>query len=275
MRQEYIIYSDESEDRGALFSNFYGGVLIRSQVIDTVRATLAEKKVALNFHGEVKWQKITQNYRDKYIELLDTFFDLVEADCIKVRIMFTQNMIEPMGLTPQHHDDRYYLLYYQFIKHAFGLAYSPRIPGGVNIRVYPDKIPDTAERLHQFRGFITALGSSLDFRNLGIHISADDVADVHSHDHDVLQCLDIVLGAVQFRLNNKHREKPEGAARRGKRTLAKERVYKHINKRIRAIYPGFNIGLSTGTRGNRSNRWNDPYRHWRFMPNERRINGEE
>jgi hypothetical protein len=219
----------------------------------------------------VKWNKITSNYQDKYISLIDTFFDLIAADRIKVRIMFTQNTVVPKNLSKRHIEEKYFILYYHFLKLAFGLQYSPPISGGVRLRIYPDKLPDTAERVAQFKSYLVGLGQSVDFRRLKISISPEDVTEVVSHDHDVLQCLDIVLGAIHFRLNDKHREIPQGQRRRGKRTVAKENVYKHINSRIQAIYPRFNIGISTGHKGDENNRWNHPYRHWLFMPTERTI----
>lgn len=94
-------------------------------------------------------------------------------------------------------------------------------------------------------------------------------------DHDILQCLDVVLGSIQFRLNDKHKEIPLGAKRRGKRTIAKEKLYKHINGRIREIYPGFNIGISTGVKGDKSNRWKHPYRHWLFLPANKKVDFEK
>lgn len=49
-----------------------------------------------------------------------------------------------------------------------------------------------------------------------------------------------------------------------KRTIAKEKVYNHINKRIRLIYPNFNIGITTGKKDNIENILLMPYRHWEF-----------
>ncbi len=40
MATEYIIYADESIKRGPYYSNFYGGVLIRSSDINRIRAQL-------------------------------------------------------------------------------------------------------------------------------------------------------------------------------------------------------------------------------------------
>ena len=99
-----------------------------------------------------------------------------------------------------------------------------------------------------------------------LHIREGDVAEVCSHDHVILQCTDIVLGAMYFRLNNLHKEKPVGSRTRGKRTIAKEKLYKHINAQISNILPNFNIGMSTGSRGYQNPSWELPYSHWKFIP---------
>ena len=41
-------------------------------------------------------------------------------------------------------------------------------------------------------------------------------------------------------------------------------LHKNILKNIRTIYPNFNIGISTSSRGDYKNNWKDPYRHWCF-----------
>ena len=50
------------------------------------------------------------------------------------------------------------------------------------------------------------------------------------------------------------------------KTIAKEKLYKHILKQIKDIHPHFNIGISTGL--HEWNTWTIPYRHWRFVPND-------
>ena len=78
-------------------------------------------------------------------------------------------------------------------------------------------------------------------------------------------------------MNDKHLEKPEGSRVRGKRTIAKERVYKHINACIRALYGGkqFNIGVSTGRPGPAgTHEWQDPHRHWLFKPKDAVVKPE-
>ncbi|MGD6804469.1 MULTISPECIES: hypothetical protein [Rossellomorea] len=64
---QYIIYCDESEKTGKFYGNFYGGALVRSTDFHIVKNTLEDKKVSLNLLGEVKWQKVTPNYLEKYV----------------------------------------------------------------------------------------------------------------------------------------------------------------------------------------------------------------
>lgn len=271
MARELLLYCDESDIAGKHFSNFYGGALVESKHLVEVESTLAERKIELNLGAEVKWQKISEAYAPKYIQLIDTTFDLMAANKLKMRVMFTQNYFGAKNLSPEHRENAFFLLYYQFVKHAFGLQYAGRDGGPASVRLLFDKLPDTREKCMAFKGFVLGLNRSVHFRDGGITIRPDQIAEVNSKEHVILQCLDVVMGAMQFRLNDKHLEKPEGARQRGKRTRAKEQVYKHINARVRALYPGFNIGVSTGTRGDRSLRWAHPYRHWLFVPREHEI----
>ncbi|HUR45140.1 MAG TPA: hypothetical protein VMZ27_04610 [Candidatus Saccharimonadales bacterium] len=74
------------------------------------------------------------------------------------------------------------------------------------------------------------------------------------------------VAKVAFRLNDNHREIQPGRKRRGKRTVAKEKLYKTILAEIRRTRPGFKIGISTGVP--QVERWSAPYCHWRFVPVE-------
>jgi hypothetical protein len=198
--------------------------------------------------------------------MMTAFFKLVSEDRVKVRIMFTQKANVVVGLTREQRENEFFLLYYQFLKHAFGLGHCN--PGGspLRVRILLDQLPDTREKAATFKGYIRGLEKSKEFRSQGIVIPEDAIAEVRSHDHIVMQCLDVVLGAMQFRLNDGHKIKPEGAQRRGARTIAKEKLYKHINRLICEIYPHFNVGVSTGTDGDLTRRWSHSYRHWLFVP---------
>lgn len=268
---EYIIYCDESGSEGAKFSDFFGGCIVNSKDLNVVNDALEAKKRELNLHGEIKWTKVTAQYLDRYAQVIDLFFDFIKAGKIKVRIMFRNNEDRPSNSQDRHsNDDKYFKLYYQFLKNAFGLKehFSDTADEESFVRIYLDQLPDTKEKCEQFKEYVRKLPNIRDFQDAKgrLHIRKEDVADVCSHDHVLLQCTDIVLGAMYFRLNELHLEKPEGSRTRGKRTIAKEKLYKHINGRIREILPNFNIGISTGSRGYAKPAWELPYSHWKFVP---------
>lgn len=271
--REYILFCDESDRKGDFYSNFYGGLLIGASQYRSATKRLNAKKVALNLLGEVKWKKVTEPYLDKYQQLVNAFFDEIQAGTVKVRIMFSQNARQPTGLTDEQRELSYWMLYYQFVKHAFGFDSMPTTADGAHLRLYFDKFPDTGEQVAKFKGFIEALEASPGFRKVLLKIRKQDIAEVSSHDHVLLQCLDIVLGAMCFRLNDKHKAKPEGSHVRGSRTIAKEKLYKLINVRIQQLKPNFNIGITTG--GGPGNRWELPYGHWLFTPRNHEYNRDQ
>lgn len=266
--RRFALYCDESDQRGKFFSDFYGGLLVESANFDECVETLSACKQSQNLLGEVKWSKVGSTYFPKYVCFVDAMFDLVEAGKIKMRIMYSQNANIPVGLTPQQEADSYQMLYYQFIKHAFGFRFcgdgSP-----ANLWIVPDRMPMNKEQKRRFKSYLKGLGLSADFRQA--QLSVIEVIEIDSKTNVLMQGIDVVLGAMQFRLNDKHLDKPDGSHRRGNRTVAKEKLYKHILARIRRLRPGFNIGISTGTDKGLTDRWNHPYRHWLFRPTVHRV----
>lgn len=266
MARELLIYCDESDISGRHFANFYGGLLVESTHLEEVEQRINDVRAYLHLHDEIKWQKISAGYAGKYIALMDVVFDLLEAGKLKIRIMFTHNRHAPARLTPEQREMGFFLLYYQFVKHAFGLVHAGAPGTPTRLRLMFDALPDKLEKRQRFKAHLVKLADNDGFRNGGLRLDATSIAEVDSKAHPLLQCMDVVLGAMQFRLNDKHKEKPEGSRLRGKRTVAKERVYRHILARIRRIRPTFNPGISTGTGGVPASRWHDPYRHWLFVP---------
>lgn len=231
---------------------------------------LNERKAQLGLASELKWQRISAPYAERYIDFINYFFDFVDDGTIKLRIMFRQNRFVPTGLSAEHKDNRYFILYYHFFKHAFGLQYCDIAPASVQLLL--DEVPHNRTKLESFRRFIARLSSSPRFAERGISFAASDITEVDSKQHPILQGLDIVLGVVCSRLNDKH-NKPEVKGQwRSKRALAKAAVFKATQQRVFKLYPNFNIGSSTGMARGHPDRWAHPYRHWDFLPNDRRPN---
>jgi hypothetical protein len=241
-------------------------LLVGASQYERITQRLNAIKQELNLFGEVKWEKVTERYLPKYEILMRHFFKEVAGRNVKVRIMFRRNAFKPSGLTPEQIEMQYFLLYYQFIKHAFGLEFIAPSEDGRKLRLYFDQFPESRENVERFKGYLLALQKSKKFTTTNFILRKEDVTEIRSHDHVLLQCLDVVLGSIAFRLNDKHKEKPLGKTRRGKRTRAKEALYKTILGEIRKIHPSFNIGVTTSSRGNLKDRWENPYLHWRFQP---------
>lgn len=269
---EYLIYCDESLSRGEYYSNFYGGVLVKNKDFYAIKTALEEKKIALNLFGEIKWTKVTEPYLDKYKQIMDLFFHFIGQNKLKMRVMFQ----DAQQIIPgQERSLQYHLLYYQFIKHAFGLAYHKNNPKhDTRLKLFFDEIPDTRVQNDDFKAHLAYLQELSLFHSARIKIKADDISEIDSHKHVIQQCMDIVLGAMAFHLNRKHLEIPKGATGPGKKTQAKEELFQHILNLIRIVNKDseFNISENTQPESGRA-RWRVPYRHWKFVPAEFREKG--
>lgn len=235
---EYLLYCDESVGKDLKYCDFFGGCIISSKDLIQVTSSLEQLKTANNLLGEIKWTKVTDQYLEKYSSVLRLFFRFVREGKIRVRIMFRSAEDASVYARSEGRDDKYFKLYYQFIKHAFGFAHTDGMEP-FYVRIYLDQLPTKASACSDFKNYLRALPETRDFQHSAMRIREDQIAEVRSHEHVLLQCTDIVLGAMQFRLNHHHKDIPEGKKRRGKRTVAKEKLYNVIRDEICTIHPNF------------------------------------
>ena len=139
----------------------------------------------------------------------------------------------------------------------------------MDLKLYFDKLPISTEENDAFKAHIGFMQNLRAFKKARIKIRPDDIAEIDSKKHNLQQCMDIVLGAMAFRLNNKHLEIPEGATQPGNKTRAKEALFNHILELIKDANndPDFDIALTTKASGPKDY-WITPYRHWLFLPAE-------
>lgn len=258
------IWLDESDRHGEFYSNFYGGILVLSrhyqEVMERMRSVIADAGI----NDEIKWQKVNEYHYDKYLRVVDELFDLAQEDKIKIRIFFRHNQYIASRLTDEEKKADYQMLYYQFIKYAFGLPYAE--DGDLDSMIlFIDEIPLRHNERNEFISHIREIAHDSVLKKKGLKIAEDGIVEVDSKQHLPLQFMDVILGAMCFKLNEKDKLKIEGENKVGKRTLIKLKLYKHINARIREIYPGFNIGVTTPIR-TPSDSWIQVYRHWSFIP---------
>ena len=245
------IWTDESDSYGKYYANFYGG---------TVGLT----------DEEIKWQKVNAYTEERYKRIIDVLFEILGEGKAKMRIFFRHRRHEPLGLSNEQRRKEYQMLYYQFIKHAFGLEYCNPSGEPIRLRLFLDDMPLKKLDRQEFLDAIYKLNATVGFEKANIHIAEGDVAEVNSKKHLPLQVMDLVLGSICFRLNDKHLIK-DIDGKRARRTIIKESLYKYIRAKICKLHPGFNVGTNTGIT-KLSDRWEQAYRHWSFVPNNSIVN---
>ncbi|MDO4510611.1 MAG: hypothetical protein Q4B68_02185 [Bacteroidales bacterium] len=259
------IWLDESDKHGIKYSNFYGGILISSEHLKEVLNRMNDVKTRADIRDEIKWQKVNEFHFQRYTLVVDELFQLAQEGKLKIRIFFRDNENQAIHLTKEQRKEDYPMLYYQFIKYAFGFAYCNNGNEAIGIRLYLDEIPLRQDEKTKFISHIRNLNNDPLFKKGNVHIVENGISEVNSKNHLPLQFMDLILGAICFKLNEKDALKHESDSHPGKRTLIKLRLYKYINQKIRMIYPDFNIGTSTPIRCD-ADRWIHVYRHWNFKP---------
>jgi hypothetical protein len=248
-RDKIVIFSDESDICGKKYSYFLGSLHFDLKDFYYIENYLLNVKN--DYPGELKWNKINNSKWkiDIYKNFINATFDLIEAGYLKCRISFVPNVY-----TEAYPDEEmsYFTLYSLFIIKNFS-HYTGKIE-----QINLDRLASQNHaKINKFK------------QNLkGLNIQPSQIVEIDSSKHLVLQAIDIILGGINAKLNDKFAEKKENTNRRGKTTIIKEKIYKEINRRIRKLtpvdfYKNFNIGITTG--GLRSSRFiNDKYRHYQY-----------
>ena len=55
------------------------GALAKVSDVQAIEKALNDKKEELNLKGEIKWTKVTGNYLEKYIDMINLFFSFIKA----------------------------------------------------------------------------------------------------------------------------------------------------------------------------------------------------
>ena len=175
-----------------------------------------------------------------------------------------------LPLTPKHKvkRDMEYIIYCD--ESVTDGKYYSDFFGGVLVRSGDfDEIPYPLDQRDAFKAHILSLQKFWQFRKARLKIRLDDIAEINSKKHTIQQCMDIVLGAMAFVLNKKHLETAPGTNERGKRTIAKEKLFNHIIELIKESN-GCEVFYICETTPSKSPKdyWITPYRHWKFLPAE-------
>lgn len=250
----YIIVCDESTKKGLNYSYFYGGSIVDEQKYYTISDKLELFKSHIGLNHELKRINIDMLNANRYIEMLDFFFTFVKSGDIKVRIMFSSN--DNLDKIPKIQNETFMKFYYLFIRHAFALPYAKE---DVNLRLIFDALPEKADSREKFKSYLIRNLThihDMDIKN-SIDIRRDLIEEVDSKKHIILQCTDVIVGLIDFCLNDIHNEQQT----KSKRWYAKHKVLSVLLSYIEELHPNFEMCVTTPPlRG--YNSWLDKYKHF-------------
>ena len=265
----YTVYADEAwtHDPELRFWRFYGGAMLRSSERDRIEAELLTLKTQRGLHGEIKWSLTTPARAERFGAIVERFLDYVDAGDVTLRYMWLDQLRQdPDALTAWHREYGFYILYYYFVVFGFGLPWHDQ-RDTVAVEFFPDALPNEPVKLREFQQFLHRCHIARRFRQRS-SFRFINVTAVESEKHIILQCVDLIIGAVGYKLNKKYKAKT--GHRRSRSAVAKIELWERIRDRLGAIDMGergthsFAVGVNTGTGPEATNRWRHKFRQWDF-----------
>ena len=250
--ERYVIVCDESTRHGKSYSYFYGGAIIKESNYQKINNILSMYSCSKNL-GEIKRTKIDlYNYKN-YIEVLELFFTFIKSSDIKARVMFAKN--DELDIIPKSQDETYCKFYYLFLRYAFSLYYAKK---DISLRVVVDDLPETKDACIKFKTYLVNNLNNIKLADCNrVSLIEKDIEEVDSKKHLILQCMDVIMGLVDFSLNSTEQD---FSSNRGK---AKLLVWNFIKEQILEIHPDFIFDTTTqplySIKG-----WKDVYKHFTY-----------
>lgn len=187
MSPAFNIYCDESchLENDGLRVMVLGGVWCPTEKRRAIAIRIREIKARhrLPAHFEIKWTKVSPAKKDFYLDLVDYFFD---DDDLRFRgILIPDKGVLDHASYGQSHDDWYYKMFFRLLE--------PIIDPKCGHYIYLD-IKDT--RSERKRARLEQILRSSRYDQAGRIIRR--VQQIRSHESEILQLADLLIGAVSF-----------------------------------------------------------------------------
>lgn len=276
----YEICADEAWTHHSLPLNrywcFFGGLLGELHHQEELESRLCELADARGYRGEIKWQNVSTQTLEIYQDLLDVVFEFIRSGKLRYRQTFLDRRFKylpKLGDAELSELDVQFRIYYQFLTHAFGLKYLPKLKGGNQhqILVRLDR--------HSSQKHIEALTSFVQ-RIPVKHSRADltvKVSFVASGKFRRIQICDLMMGAAGSYGNKMQKRRREGVRGMSSKQKLRLKMAKHVYNGLRKIdeesrgKKAFNWFESTGKDGVGRNVLDHPMRIWKFVPNTYQV----
>src|SRR5574337_1068529 len=190
MSQIYNIYCDESchleHDRQPVM--VIGGVWCPATEVKNIARQIRVIKEMHQARGEIKWNRVSKSRRDFFIELVNFFFQTpsLHFRCV---VVADKSKLNHAYFNQGSHDSFYYKMYFYMLRNILSR------PNQYNIFL---DIKDTrsARKLQTLKEILC--NNILDFTQQMI----DNIQNIHSHESEILQLADLLIGAVGYQHRN-------------------------------------------------------------------------
>ncbi len=275
MGRIYEIFADEAWTHGGHPLNrywcFHGGIFGPQSSLDRLEKNLETIINRWGIAGEVKWSKLSLKNIDCYKELVDCLVDSVRNDDIKYRQVFLDRSYV---WQPRHNPieqgeiDVHFKIYYQFIKHSFGLKYLEIDPNGEVTKIFV-RLDNHSSQKHKNNlvRFAQDLPRILNRSDLSVVVTFHNSSRIRR-----LQICDLVMGAAGSYGNNMHKKRKPGQRGMTSKQKLRLKFCKYVYNNLREIdadFRGskvFNWFETTGLAGDYSNLLNHRLRIWKLVP---------
>ncbi|MCK6569718.1 hypothetical protein L6V77_01250 [Myxococcota bacterium] len=271
----FEIYADEAWTHGGEPLNrywcFFGGILGLESALDRLNTDLGKIKASHQATGEVKWTNVKASNLQCCKDMVDCVAQQIREGHIRYRQMFLDRQfvriapngeVEADGLTVQ------FKLFYQFLKHAFGLKYLPVAPHGEKHRILV-RLDDHSSLKHKngLRSFVENLPNYWGRHDLSI-----EVTFVNSTRNNRLQICDLMMGAAGSHGNKAEKRRKPGQRGMTPKQKIKAELAKHIYDQLRQLNlemcgsTAFNWFETKSLCGDFRNVYAYSIRMWKFKP---------
>ncbi len=177
MAQIFEVYADEAWTHSAAASceenrywRFFGGVFGSHGAMDHLEKKLRQVSQTHGLKKEVGWKNIFSGNIDCYKLLVECFFDHLHSTDIKYRQIFLDRKYihVPYDGASSAAVEVQFKLYYQFLKHSFGLSHIPH--QGAEVRFILDN-HSHQQHMDKLRSFVESLPFNLGRPDLTFSLS--------------------------------------------------------------------------------------------------------
>jgi len=187
MTNQINIYCDESchlENDGIKVMGL-GAVWCKKERVSIINRELRyiKAKHGISKYAELKWMKISPSKKVLYLELIDYFFD--NSDLHFRTIVIPDKTVLDHSAFDQTHDDFYYKMYYYLLREIWQQGFTYNIFLDIKDTHGGDKV----KKLHD-----VLCSYHYDYK----HDTISQVQQVRSHEVELLQITDLLLGAVTY-----------------------------------------------------------------------------